>query len=141
MSDMFNTPLTRRLIIKAFQFVMPNRFGPDWSLVRRRITKDADTGQVIQRLHCAHLATTSQLVGQLPKHVKNIVTDFVYKPDGCPWHSHAEPTWQPDVTREFPIRVTKSILQGLQDEMRHSGLLGAFEPGPVNQEPDICWDD
>ena len=116
----------------------PNRNGPEWKSVVRRVTLDVDNGKVLQDLQNAQQASDSEVGFEIPVRCKNVETVFYYVADGKRWHRHIPLIGGKAKQCEvYPTGLIQSILKGLRRHLRKDIPLSSMDFGPTNQEPDI----
>ena len=123
-----------RVDSKPSCMVLPNRGGPRWDLVTRRVTMDADSGAVLQDLRNPQTATRDELLAPV-RRCKLMQTTFFFGRGGTPCHRHVQLDGK--AAQVYPDELVNNILSGIKEQMQSDNMLGAFDAGPVNQEVDF----
>ena len=131
-------------IMSQFDFQEPTLVMPrgiQFGQVTRRVSYNAETGEVLQDLRKPQTACEKELFMKLSSSVKVLHSVFYYRAGGTPWHRHVHLVGgRAAAAQVYPQGLVDSILRGLKRQMTKDGMINSLEFGPVNEEPAEDWE-
>ena len=135
-----NVRVWKRLDVGLQHAVTVSKHGPRWDTVIRRVVRDLRSGEVLQDLRNPQQHSPKEWYCSLPSD-REIETLFFYRASPKKWRRRVLATaGEQTRAQHYPEAVGVAILEGLLNELTKQGNLNSMSAGPVNQEPDLQFD-